>query len=161
MALSISKIIMAAGIILLFIRIDAPAQSTAHAVVSATVTEVVGTIHSSGMNSEAGTIEYCPGSVSNTPAGPCLLKFSEQAIAPPVTFIRNNFAYAITLPSSAVLKRRGGNETIEADQFNISCSVLNENNQIIYLGARFRIGALQVAGNYNPATPVLVTIHYN
>ena len=153
MALFLRRIIVSTIVVLLF-TVNLFAQATANATVSATISDVVGTINLSNIDfgivsikSKSGTIDYTSERITETPS---------------FTIVGADHAYAITLPASKIiLKRMGGNETIEVNSFDLSELIDNETNKNISFCSVLKIQTLPMAGHYRSSNPLPVTVHYN
>lgn len=167
MTLSFQKTVITTVIIFLFFKINLFAQS-ANAIISATVTDVVGATKSSDMNfgivsneSKSGIIEFNSAGVIKATRGIILLESGKPSET--VSFnIIGNYIYTVSLSSSViVLKRKGGNENMEVNLFNVEGNTVDKHNQTLYISARLKLQPSQIAGNYVPITPVNFTINYN
>ena len=159
---------MIAILLLQFLTINLLGQSTTNATISASITDVVGAINSSdiifnsflfGSNSE--TIKL---NSKNIVERSSLIKSGTLTQEFSFAIIGNNYTYAITFPSSSIfLKRKAGNETIQADMFNIILTTKQPDmySQTLCISTTIIIPAIQLPGYYTPINPLLFTVHYN
>ena len=159
---------MIAILLLQFLTINLLGQSTTNATISASITDVVGAINSSdiifnsflfGSNSE--TIKL---NSKNIVERSSLIKSGTLTQEFSFAIIGNNYTYTITLPSSSILlKRKAGNETIQADMFNIILTTKQPDmySQTLCISTTIIIPAIQLPGYYTPINPLLFTVHYN
>ena len=148
----------------MFLQSGLFAQSSAIANASATITEVVGAAKLSDINIETNLINSEENEIRLNSTGIFYLNRDIQILESgnpteiaSFNIIGNNYAYAITLPSSAILQRKGGNQKMEIGLFNF----INDSSKTLNVGAALKLQASQAAGFYTALTPVLVTINYN
>ena len=160
---------MTAILFLQFLTINLLGQSTANASISACITDVVGAaVSSSDINfknfsfgSNSGTIKL---NSKNIVERSSLIKSGTLTQEFSFAIIGNNYTYTITLPSSSILlKRKAGNETIQADMFNIILTTKEPDkySQTLCISTTLIIPAIQLPGYYTPINPLLFIVHYN
>lgn len=148
------------------------AQSSASAGVSVAIITAVGASKSTDLNfgnfatgTQPGTIELNATSIRTGTGGVKLLEANENTDIAMFSVSSGNSAYAVTLPSKAVvLIRKGGMETMTVGTFRIAGSAtdyVNVSDQTFAVGATLHAGASQLTGDYVPAMPLTVIINYN
>jgi len=160
----LSKRIIIIIIVFVFLKSGLFAQSSASATTSATITEEVGAAKLSDINIETISGSSKENAIRLNSTGIVYLnrdiRIIESCNATEVAsfnIIGNIYAYAITLPSTAILQRKGGTQKLEIGLFNF----INDSSQTLNIGAILKLPASQAAGLYTTLTPILLTINYN
>lgn len=143
--MALSRVIIAIVVLILSVR-EVSAQSAANAIVSATITDVVG-ILSSDNNDKSFLNKSKP--YEGDIAFIQLYKTSEVAS---FTVI-GNYSYSITLPSTAILIKQEINKSHRADRVNILLHKVIRNYEKCI---PYAVNKTQVSNTSFP-----ITVHYN
>lgn len=169
---NLKKMVSSALVLTVFFT-NANAQATATAVASATVVTPISITKDEDLDfgnisvqaSTGGTVILTPAGTRTRTGGVTL-----PAIAGNVTsavFVvtgSGTYTYAITLPTTVILTRTSGTETMTASSFTSTPSgtgALTAGSQEITVGATLTVAAGQAAGVYTSGTPFGVTVNYN
>lgn len=151
------------------------ADATATAGVNATVLTPIAISKTTDLNfgsfaadaSETGTVVLATGGTRSFTGGTSAVSTGAGTVTAASFTVTGEGAatFSITLPSSAVtLTRAAGMETMSVDAFVSDPSgtgTLENGTKIVNVGATLNVGAAQVAGSYENAAGLPVTVAYN
>ena len=172
---NISKVIIAAAVVVLGSTSGAFAQASATASASATIITPISISKTVDMDfgniavsaSTGGTVDLATtGARTTGGAGGTTLPSTTGTVAAAEFAVSGeaSFTYAITLPTSATLSDGSGNTmTVGSFVSNPSATgtLSTGGTQTLLVGATLTVGAAQVAGTYTNSTGVPVTVNYN
>lgn len=151
---------------------NAAAQETATATATATIVTPISITKTLDMNfgnvavqsTNGGTVQLTPAGARTAGGGVTLPATNGTVTAATFTVNGNgNYAYAITLPSSALTITSGAN-TMTVTDFSSTpsgTSALTAGTQTLTVGATLNVSAAQPSGVYVSATPFDVIVNYN
>ena len=165
--------LFALGMILLGFAANVNAQVSATATSTATIVTPIAINKTVDMNfgnvainNQVGTVILAPESTRTFTGGITLPVVTGTVTAASFNVTgQADYTYSITLPSSVLLTRQNGSETMTVDEFTSTPTPTGKLNgsgsQVLNVGATLNVGASQVAGTYVSGTPFTVTVNYN
>jgi len=172
---NISKVIIAAAVVVFGSTSNTFAQASATASCAATIITPISISKTVDMNfgniavaaATSGTVVLSTASARTTGgAGGVTLPSTTGTVAAAQFSIAGqaSYTYAITLPTNASLSD-GSGHTMTVSSFTSNPSATGTlssgGTQTLYVGATISVAAAQAAGSYTNATGVPVTVNYN
>lgn len=165
--------ILSLGIILAAVSTGVKAQSSATATATAVIITPIAITKDVDMHfgnlavqtATGGTAVLAPAGTLTTTGGVTSPSVQGSRAAASFTVTGDGSrTFSITLPSSVVLTRNTGTETMTANAFTSNptpTGTLASGTATVTVGATLNVSAAQVAGTYVSGTPFTVTVNYN